>query len=95
MDVTANRTATELTDHRCASPIGTVQRHYRLEPEFSSARGGFSSVVIAPGSKGVFVFAADQDGEIDDYFSTIADVPGVRDPEAALSRLGYTVRSVV
>lgn len=93
MNVDVTGIATELTEHRCVSPIGTVQRHYQLKPEFTSARGVFSSVVVAPGSKGAYVFAANQDGDIEDYFSTIADVPGVRDPEAALSRLGYAVKA--
>lgn len=91
MSVTTRRIATELIEHRRVSPIGTVQRHYRLEPELASARGAFGSVIVAPGSKGAFVFAANPDGDIDDYFSLLAEVPAVRDPEAALSQLGYTI----
>ncbi|WP_283604787.1 hypothetical protein [Mycolicibacterium poriferae] len=88
--MTTVRTATEFPLHRRPSPIGTVQRHYQLTPEFSSGRGGFSGVVLVPGEDATFLFPADETGEIADY-EALARVTGVIEPDAALSTLGYCV----
>lgn len=85
--MTTLRTATELPLHRYPSPIGTVQRHYQLVP---SMRGAAQGVVAVPAEADTFLFPADPDGEIAD-FEALAKVPGVVDPEAALSELGYCV----
>ncbi len=85
--------ASEISDHRRRSAIGTFQRHYQLRPEIASARGVFSSVIVVSGEKGTYVFPADEDGDIADYCPIIDPVTGVHDPETALLHLGYTVKA--
>ena len=92
MKTTAERTATELTTHRYLSPIGTTQRHYRVNPALPCDRGAFTSLVLVPGESATFVFPADADGEIAD-FEALAKVAGVTDTVAALAHLGYYVSS--
>lgn len=92
MAVTANRIATEQPKHRRTSLIGGEQRHYDLQPGLVSAHGEFSSVVVAAGAKAAYVYAADKNGAIAD-FETLATVPNAKDPEGALSQLGYEVDS--
>ena len=92
MKTPTERTATELPAHRYLSPVGTTQRHYRLSPAFSCERGGFTAIVAVPAEADTFLFPADPDGEIAD-FEALAKVPGVIDPDAALSELGYRIHS--
>ncbi|WP_078311275.1 MULTISPECIES: hypothetical protein [unclassified Mycobacterium] len=79
-------TATEIEAHQRESRIGTTQRHFRL----SHALRGASDVVLAPSSDcaRIYVFRADQDGEIAD-FDALSTVDGATGPEDALARLGY------
>jgi hypothetical protein len=80
-------TATEFPKHRRISGIGSPQRHYRLEPALITESGTHHTVVVAGGTKGTYVFAADATGEIADY-QALAIVP-VTTHVAALSKLGY------
>ncbi|SIM26425.1 Uncharacterised protein [Mycobacteroides abscessus subsp. abscessus] len=48
---------------------------------------------MVSGEKGTYVFPADEDGDIADHSTVIDLVAGTRDPEAALSQLGYTVKA--
>lgn len=90
MTVIASRIATEQPKHRRTSVIGSEQRHYDLQPGLILARGEFSSVAVAAGAKAVYVYAADKNGAIAD-FETLAIVVNAKDPESALSQLGYEV----
>lgn len=90
MTVTSSRIATEQPKHRRTSSIGSEQRHYDLLPGLTLARGEFTSVVVAPGAKATYVYAADKSGYIVD-FEALAIVVKARDPEGALSHLGYEV----
>lgn len=92
MTVTDSRIATERPEHRRTSVIGSEQRHYDLRPGLILARGEFSSVAVASGAKAVYVYAADENGAITD-FETLAVVVSARDPEGALSQLGYEVEA--
>ncbi|KRQ29925.1 hypothetical protein AOT83_10820 [Mycobacteroides sp. H001] len=78
--------ATEIEAHRRESRIGTTQRHFRLDHPLCGA----SDVVLTPGADRVrvYVFRADQDGEITD-FDVLSTVDGTTGPEDALARLGY------
>ncbi len=90
MTVKSEHTAAELTEHRRKSPIGTGQRHYHVQPEYVSTRGGFADIVLVPGSVSTYIYIADEAGDIAD-FDTIGVVAGTDNPEVALSQLGYQV----
>lgn len=92
MTVAIECTAVELVENRCGSRIGTEQRHYLLHPEFDSAIGAFSSVIVVPGKTSTYVFPANEDGDIADY-RALAVVPDTVDPPTALSQLAYRVDS--
>lgn len=53
------RKATEILEYRRVSRIGTDQQYFVLEPAFESAQGTVREVVVVPGYRATYVFAAE------------------------------------
>jgi hypothetical protein len=76
--------------NRRTSPIGSLQRHYRLNPPLlTPSRGRQRDAVVITGSRSTYAFAGDGDGEIVDFTALVIVAAG--DQGAALSALGYSL----
>lgn len=83
-------TAIEMPTHRRSSPIGSPQRHYRLDPPLMSLGGGrHRDVIVINGRKAAYAFAGDSTGEVADFTALVIVAAG--DHGAALSALGYSL----
>lgn len=91
MKTSSAGTASEIASHRGVSPIGSVQRHYRLNPPLATGSGrSHEDVVIIPGAKATYAFSGDSDGGVTDFFEALATRPASEgDDESALAALGY------
>jgi hypothetical protein len=75
---------------RRTSPIGSPQRHYRLNPPLLASDGNcHRDVVVITGARSTYAFAGGGDGEIVDFTALVTAAAGSGD-SAALSALGYS-----
>lgn len=85
----ANVTATEVTANRRWSPIGTPQRHYRLDQHVTADDGErYHDVVIIDGFGITYAYAAYPDGEVASWW-TLAELDG--SDTAVLSAIGFRI----
>jgi hypothetical protein len=83
-------TAIEMPTNRRTSPIGSPQRHYRLNPPLLASDGGHQrDAIVITGSRSTYAFAGDGDGEIVDFTALVIVAAGGHG--AALSALGYSL----
>lgn len=80
-------TATEVSENRGWSPIGTPQRHYRLSGQVTAEDGArYRDVAIIDGFGITYAYAAHSDGEVASWW-TLAELGG-GDDAAVLALLG-------
>lgn len=81
--------AREVPGNRGWSPIGTPQRHYRVDDLVTTRDGErHRHVVLVEGFGTTYVYAGDNNGEIVSWW-TLAEVDG--DDAAALAELGFGI----
>jgi hypothetical protein len=84
-------TAVEVSTHRRISPVGSPQRHYRLDPPVTDSGGNPQrDVVVIEGFKGSYAFVGNLDGEITD-FTALATVATGGDGSTVLCAIGYSL----
>lgn len=88
MPLSANRVATEVPGHRQPSPIGSLQRHYRLNPPLNAAGVDHHDIVTVVGAKATYAFPATGAGDVTE-FEALATSHGGQDDTSLLSELGY------
>ncbi len=87
--MTPTSTATEVTANRRWSPIGTPQRHYRLDQHVTADDGErYHDVVIIDGFGITYAYAAYPDGEVASWW-TLAELDGGE--TAVLSAIGFRI----
>jgi len=82
--------AAEVIEHRGYSPIGAVQRHYRLQPALVTPEGVCTGVVVIAGAKGTYVYPSGPDGGISDYIP-VGTAPVGTAGTVILTVMGYRV----
>lgn len=81
--------ATEVTANRRWSPIGTPQRHYRLDQHVTADDGErYRDVVIVDGFGITYAYAANPDGEVASWW-TLTELDG--NDSAVLDAIGFRI----
>ncbi|WP_157680293.1 hypothetical protein [Mycobacterium dioxanotrophicus] len=76
--------------HPRISPIGSPQRHYRLDPPLKRSGRRNVDVAIIRGFSTFYVFAANGSGDVADWTAlAVLREPEVVDYESALAAVGY------
>ncbi len=90
--MTTARTAIEVIPNRCGSPIGTIQRHYRLSAPFERNGATYTDVVIVTGLRPgeTYTYPADADGGGIAVWLNPAHLTAGGDP-AALAVIGFQI----
>lgn len=84
-------TAIEVVAHRRVSAIGSVQRHYHLDPPLAAHGGSHRGVVVVPGANATYAFTADSDGAIADFTALVTHASDDSGDASVLAALGYQI----
>lgn len=82
-------TAIEVVAHRRISSIGSVQRHYHLDPPLTAHGGSHRGVVVVPGANATYAFTAGADGDIADFTALVTHASDDSGDASVLAALGY------
>ncbi len=82
-------TATEVVANRRASAVGSVQRHYHLDPPLTVNGWSHRGVVVVPGANATYAFTAADDGNIDNFTALVTHPREDNGQASVLAALGY------